>query len=136
MLDWIFVTEATKALKERRQERETWQQGLLRVFNYIENNKSFVINVYNSIGRDHFEQYINKVIRHLLIEVIDQECKELYIPQENKTFIINFYTYAFLGMVLDWMRQKMEESPEELVAKLHKLIQGQTKSSLEKFAKN
>ncbi|WP_350344147.1 TetR/AcrR family transcriptional regulator C-terminal domain-containing protein [Proteinivorax tanatarense] len=136
LLDWIFIVEATKEMEQRRKKNETWQQGLLRTFDYIECNKSFVINTYNSIGREHFEKYINKVIRQLLAEVVEQRSEGINVTYEDKNFIIDFYTYALLGVILNWLRQGTQENPKKIVDKLSKLIKGDVTRALEKFDKN
>lgn len=51
--------------------------------------------------------------------------------QEDKAFIADFYKYAFVGLLLDWIRQGMKEDPKRIVNRLSILIHGDIGRALE-----
>lgn len=53
--------------------------------------------------------------------------------QEDKAFIADFYKYAFVGLLLDWIRQGMKEDPKRIVNRLSILIHGDIGRALEKY---
>ena len=42
---------------------------------------------------------------HLLIDVVEEQAAGIPVRQEDKAFIADFYKYAFVGLLLDWIRQ-------------------------------
>ena len=53
--------------------------------------------------------------------------------EEDKEFISRVYSYAFVGLMLDWIKDDMREDPEALVGKLALVIQDSFSSALERF---
>lgn len=54
------------------------------------------------------------------------------VRDDDKKFIADFYKFAFVGMMLDWIRQDMKPSPEKLISRLSILIEGDVVRMLEK----
>ncbi|MEG0442230.1 MAG: TetR-like C-terminal domain-containing protein [Oscillospiraceae bacterium] len=45
----------------------------------------------------------------------------------------DFYKYAFVGLMLDWIRQGFKEDPALIVDRLSTLIQGDIGRALDKY---
>lgn len=122
LLDWIFVTEAEKIISGY-QSIETWQQDFLAIFDYLKQHKSFVVNIYRSIGREFLEQYLYKAVYVFIYDLIKKEADNKGIPEEGIQFFADFYKYAFVGLVLEWVRTDMKESPQDIVDRVAKLFE-------------
>ena len=94
---------------------ENWQQEFLYVFEYILDNKKFVYNTYYSVSRALFLNFIYKQTNMLLTRVIDEKSKKIAVQNKNKKFIADFYKYAFVGLVQEWIENGMLENPEEII---------------------
>ena len=46
------------------------------------------------------------------------------VSDEDKKFIADFYKYAFVGIMLNWIRNDMKEEPKQIVDRLSVLIHG------------
>ena len=79
------------------------------------------------------EQYLYRLVYPLLKSVIDEKSKGLPARDEDKKCIADFYKYAFVGELLDWIRNDMRESPEEIVEKISKIIGGNVERALHNF---
>ena len=79
------------------------------------------------------ERYLYDVTYHLLIDVVEEQAEGIPVRQEDKAFIAGFYKYAFVGLLLDWIRQGMKEDPKKIVDRLSILIHGEIDRALEKF---
>lgn len=128
LLEWTFIQEGEQFIDAER-ICENWQDVYLEVFQYIENNKNFTINAYNSMGREHLERYFYKIVYDLIALFIDGTGGS-QIPQEDKDFICNFYKYALVGIILDWIRGGMKEDPKAITSKLHSLLEQQMNTGL------
>ncbi|MDR3305968.1 MAG: TetR/AcrR family transcriptional regulator C-terminal domain-containing protein, partial [Clostridiales Family XIII bacterium] len=51
LVEWTFLHEASRALGSDK-TYETWQQGFLKIFDYILENKTMIKNIYHSAGRE------------------------------------------------------------------------------------
>jgi len=132
LVEWIYTSEATKAL-DGNNTYDTWQQGFLQIFEYVLLNKAFVINTYHSISREHLESYLHNETYNLLIGVIEEKAVGMPLRDDDKAFIAHFYKYAFVGLMLEWVRIGMKEEPSAMIDRLSILIGGNITEALEKF---
>jgi len=131
LLGWIYKTEAVDSISNCK-TYETWQEGFLKIFCYVGDNKALCMNTFNSMGRDHLETFLHNEIFPLIIDVIEEVAKDSSITSDDKTFISDFYTFAFIGILTSWMKSNMEEKPERIIHKVENLVNG----DIEKVIKN
>ena len=132
LVEWIYSNEATKAL-DGKKTYDTWQQGFLQIFEYVLENKAFVKNTYYSISREHLEGYLHNETYNLLIGVIEEKAAGIPVRDDDKAFIAHFYKYAFVGLMLEWVRKGMKEKPSAIIEHLSTLIHGDITGALDKF---
>lgn len=132
LVEWSLLEDASKALAGKK-TYNTWQDGLLNIFNMVLKNKPFITNVYISIGREKVEQYLHNITYDLLVDVVNEQARNMNVLEKDKDYIANFYKYGFVGIMLDWVKSGMKEDPEIMVSNLNILIQGSIHSALERF---
>ena len=133
LIEWSLLEDAKKALEGQR-TYDTWQQGFLQIFEMVLDNKPFITNVYHSISREQVELYLYKLTYDLLIGVVNECSKELNVREDDKEFIANFYKYAFVGVMLDWVKNDMKEDPKQIIDRLSTLMHGNVSAALERFS--
>ena len=69
----------------------------------------------------------------LMLDVIQEESASMVIREEDKQFIAKIYAYIFIGVMLDWIKDDMREAPQEIVARLVKLLRGSVTAALRRF---
>ncbi len=92
------------------------------------------MNVYHSVSREQVEIYLYKLTYDLLIGVVDEKSQGKSIREEDKKFIADFYKYAFVGLMLDWIRSDMKDNPKTIIDRLALLIQGNITTAIKDFA--
>lgn len=117
LVEWSFIEDAARAL-EGKKSYDTWQEGFLNIFHAVLENKPFITNVYRSVSREQVELYLYKLVHDLIY---------------NKAFIADFYKYAFVGIMLDWIKNGMTEPPERIIERISILIQGDIARAVGKF---
>lgn len=135
LLGWIYKTEAVDTISDCR-SYDTWQQGFLKIFHYVEDNKAISLNTFHSIAREHLEGFLQSVVFDLLIDIVNELAQERAIPEADKKFIANFYTYAFIGLLCEWLKTGMKEKPETIIEQLSKLIDGDIARAITKYVKS
>ena len=72
LVEWSCLEDAKKALNEKK-TYETWQQGLLQIFEAAQENKPFILNVYRCVHREQVEKYLQPLVDQLLLDVLNEE---------------------------------------------------------------
>ena len=135
LVDWILVEDAAKAL-EGRQSFETWTEAFLDILHQIQENKVLVLNVYRSVGREQVEQYLYKMLDPMLKDFADRECRDITVQDDDKQFVVDFYKYALVGVVLEWVRRDMKTDPAVIVERMGRMLQGNMRRALCRLASN
>lgn len=133
LVEWSCYEDARKALDEKK-SYDTWQQGLLQIFDAVQENKPFILNVYRCVHREQVERYLQPLVDQLLLGVINEESDKISVRDEDKQFIAQIYSYIFIGLMLDWIKNDMREDPRKIVDKLAKLIKGSMSAALSRFS--
>ncbi len=133
LVEWVCLEDAKKALEDKK-TYSTWQEGFLNIFDAVKENKPFITNVYRCIDREHIEKYLTALTDGLLMSVIEEQAVGLTVRDEDKEFIAKVYSYVFVGIMLDWIKDDMKENPKVLIDKLDLAIRGTFREALERFA--
>ena len=132
LVEWSCLEDAKRALEEKK-TYDTWQQGFLQIFKAMQENKPFILNVYRCVHREQVEKYLQPLVEQLLLNVINEEAAGITVRDEDKQFIAQVYSYMFIGLMLDWIKDDMREDPQQIVEKLSKLIKGSVSVALSRF---
>lgn len=132
LVEWSCQEDASRALAGKK-TYETWQQGLLQIFEAVQENKPFILNVYHCVSREQVEAYLYKVTYQLLEDVVEEQAAGMSVRQEDKAFIATLYKYMFVGLMLDWIKDGMKGNPQLIVEHLEQVIHGSVKTALERL---
>ena len=117
LVEWVCREDAVRALQGKK-TYDTWQEGLMQIFEAVLENKPFVMNACRSISREQIENYLFSLTCHLIRDVVQEQSEGKDISEEDKEFIADFYKYSFVGIMLDWIRQGMKEEYHGIVQKI------------------
>ena len=132
LVEWVCVEDATRILGENK-TYDTWQEGFLRIFEAVSENKTFMMNAYHSISRDQVEKYLYSLTYDLMIKVIDDKAKDMQVRDEDKKFIADFYKCSFVGVLLEWIENGMKQDPHVIVDKMGLVMHDNITRALEAF---
>ena len=132
LVEWSCEEDAARALAGKK-TYETWQQGLLQIFEAVQNNKPFILNVYRSVSREQVENYLYRLTYDLLEGVVEEQAQGMSVRPEDKAYIATLYKYRFVGLMLDWIKSDMKESPQKMVYQLEQVIHGSINAALQRL---
>ena len=133
LVEWSCLEDARQALNEKK-TYDTWQQGFLQIFEAVRANKPFIMNVYRCVHREQVERYLSPLVDNLLLDIIEKASDGVSMRDDDKQFIARVYSYIFIGLMLDWIKEDMREQPEEIVSRLGKLIRGSVAEAVARFS--
>ncbi len=132
LIEWSCVEDAARAL-EGKKTYNTWEQGFLQIFEAVLDNRPFVMNVYHSVSREQIERYLYQLTYDLLIGVVEEKAAGMSVRDEDKKFIADFYKFAFVGLMLDWIKNGMKEDPQSIIDRLSILLHGNIAAALDRY---
>ena len=134
LVEWACLEESRKALQGKK-TYDTWQEGLLQIFEAVYENKPFIINAYNAISREQIENFLFQLTHDLIMSVVEEQARSTSLTQEQKSFIADFYKYSFVGIMLDWIKQGMKEDYGEIARMIAITLHGGIANSIRNFTK-
>lgn len=127
LMRWMFQEEAVSLLQQH-EGTLLWQEGLLQLFRYIEENRAVCLCALRSVGRDHlkrfFETDIHNII-HRTVERIGWEIGAIKGESDGADIELttHFYVVALSGMLESWLIGEMDRTPEELISFADRMLQ-------------
>ena len=132
LVEWVCVEDGTKALQGKK-TYENWQEGFCQIFEAVQENKPFIMNIYRCVDRQKIESYLNKLTYQLIADVVEEKCAGMQLAEEHKEFIAGFYKYGFVGVMLDWIKDGMQEDYSTIVKKMSLTLHGNISNSIGNF---
>lgn len=135
LVEWACLEESRKALQGKK-TYDTWQEGLLQIFEAVYENKPFIINAYNAISREQIENFLFQLTHDLIMGVVEEQARSTSLTQEQKSFIADFYKYSFVGIMLDWICQGMKSDYASICQNMCTTLHGNISNSIKNFTKS
>lgn len=112
LLKWTLEQETVEVIKQF-DLLTNYHDAILFVMNYVEENAHILNCAYDSIGRDELKRFFSSDMQELLNGMIDRCCADrgITIPASYRSFVREFYTEAFAGILVNWFREPHD--PEE-----------------------
>lgn len=117
LLEWIYVNEVEKAIMEDGIP-QNWEEWFRRFFSYAQKNKRLIMSAYESVQKDYLLRFMYRYSVRIVSHVIDDLAEDLRLSPKQSKFIIDFYAYAFEGIIFSWIGEGMKQDPEELIKML------------------
>lgn len=117
LLKWMFHEEVVQPLRQHEGVL-FWQDGLLQLFRYLQENKAVCQCALRSLGRpfmkDLFMNEVDAMVRH----VADQLAMSLEWPEKERELemVTRFYVIALSGVIESWVLDELDYTPEELIS--------------------
>lgn len=122
LLEWIYITDGEKMISDKR-TTVSWQEGLLAIFQYIQDNEAFVRNTYHSINRNYLEHFLYDRAYSLIRPVIEENEVQTQLSEADIDLRAHFYKYGLVGFILDWIDSGLRENPEDLTQRIYHLLE-------------
>ncbi len=89
---------------------------------YMQENKKFYINALNTPGQNSFSEYLIQFTHEIILSLISELYGNKTLNKEELEFIADFYSFAFVGVILKWAKHGMKENPKQYADKINELI--------------
>ena len=102
-----------------------WQDGLLQLFQYLQENREVCLCALHSVSREHLKRFFRDDINAVIQNNIKNLAAQLNYPASDQeiNLLTKFYVSALAGITEDWLLGEIQETPEELIRFTDQLLQ-------------
>ena len=133
LVNWIYSSETIPYMTSFS-DKAHWADGMCDLCLYMQQNKKFYINALSTPGQNSFQEYLTDFLFDLILSLLDELCGERKVDQRDLDFIANFYSLAFVALVMQWAQHGMKEDPVEYVGRITALVDGNMLHELDKYS--
>ena len=111
---------------------QNWAEGFLNVLKTLNDRKNTCLHLYHSSRRDVFIDIIAKYGEALVKRGIE-ECSrdfEIRVSEKDRLFMLRFYMHVFIGVLRDYMEDKMRDEPEYIASRCEAMLRHHIRNSL------
>lgn len=124
LLQWTLQQEAIQLLEDKSSDL-LWNEGILALFHYLQDNKKFVLSTIHSLGEEQFKRYFYGEIFEIINTVTLEIGQELNVEKGYSDFLSHFYTIALPTLAVSWIKGEIDFTAEEMIEMMDKTIQDQ-----------
>lgn len=131
-LEDAYRSEFNRAIEETFSTCVDWEDGFKSLLEFLNGNKKVFLHIYYSTYRDEFIKMIEKYGSTLIRNAINAISAEIGVSISNRDrdFMTKFYMYVFMGIIRDFLNERMEESPGFIAERCHAMMKDSMRNSI------
>ena len=131
----IYDQEAVALLREHEGVM-LWQDGLLQLFQYLQENRAVCLCALHSLSREHLKRFFETDVHAIIKDTILQIVAELHYQASDRelALLTEVYVGALVSMMEDWLLGEIQESPEELIQFVDQLLKDHARGAALRMA--
>ena len=132
---WMFDQEAVALLREHEGVM-LWQDGLLQLFQYLQENRAVCLCALHSISREHLKRFFQTDVHVIIQGTIQRIAEELnyQVSDGEVDLLTKFYVGALASMMEEWLLGNIQETPEELIRFADQLLKDHVRGAALRMA--
>lgn len=140
LMRWMFQEEAVSLLRQH-DGTLLWQEGLLQLFRYIEENKAVCLCALRSVGREHLKRFFETDVHAIIHRTVEQFGHEVGaisagVTEADIELTTHFYVVALTGMLESWLLGEIDRTPEELIVFADRTLMDQVQGAKLRYSKS
>ena len=135
LLEWVFEEDANRVLP-RQVVYERWREDVLFFMEYLQENSSFTLNVYNSNSRVYMLRYLRGKLAECIRSFAVIVSEGYDIDRQNFEFVVEFYADLAIGFISQWLDLGMQLPKEITTERILRVMDGSVENLLGRFAIN
>ena len=130
LVRWMFQEEALSLLQQQ-EGALLWQEGLLQLFAYLQENRAVCLCALHSLSRSHIKRFFHSDIYAIIHRTVTMVAEELgYAGNEGELeMLTHFYVIALSGLIESWLLGEIDKTPEELISFVDTLLRNQVRGA-------
>ncbi len=135
LLEWVFEEDANRVLP-KEVKLSTWREDVQAFFDYLQENKAFALNIYNSNSRNGMLKFLNERIEGCICSFSAIVSDGRNIDRKDFEFIVALYSNAIVGLIAQWLDLGMPAPDEETKDRFMRVLESSIENILMRFQLN
>ena len=135
LLEWVFEEDASRVLP-REVVYDHWRDDVMVFFEYLYENRSFALNVYNSHSRIYMLRFYRNALEVCIRSFADIVAKNMAIERSDFEFVIEFYVDGIVGLITMWLDNNMQLPPTITKERFIRMLDNSVENMLARFKAN
>lgn len=116
LLKWTLEQEAVEVIKNFDLLLNP-EEALIFVTDYVENNSHILNCAYDSMSREEIKRFFYTDFYGVILSIVEglEKEKNVTLSDNFKNYMVEFYTVALAGILIDYFRHKEERSHDDLI---------------------
>lgn len=129
LLDWVFIDEGKRVL-EGHPPAETWQQAMRNVFDYFQENRAMILNVYRCVQENSgpLKKHVTQLIQPLIQQIFDAQPDCGRVAEEDRELILELYSFGLVELFQEWIGRGMKPDADHLMDQIERIFTGSMES--------
>ena len=143
LMEEIIYSKSEKLFPDSMfSEEDSWITSLRFMGQYAKKNEAFIKNMYQSMGRDAFGDYMEDLAYHPAKKYIDRYVENMYreegltLSREQRDIAAYLFAKMFSETTVDWIRGKKGDDPVQIMEHAVVMMDGVAEHVLHNMAKN
>ena len=120
LVKWMFQEEAISRLQQQ-EGTLLWQEGLLQLFHYLEENKAVCLCALRSSGHDALKRFFGADLEGIFSKEMKKMARRLDLDLDPHG--IPLFVSALGGIVEAWLLDLLPDTPEKMVSRINGFLQ-------------
>lgn len=133
LLEWTLVEEGRRLL-DGRTGADTWQEGLGAVFDYLEANRTVILNIHRPLQGSSplLEGHISQLVLPVLEDIFAAQPGHEKVSTEDRSFILELYAHGLVWFFLRWIGSGMKPDAAHMTRRIDLLFNGSMESLIQR----
>lgn len=102
LLEWVFEEDANNVLPKEI-VYDHWREDVMKFFEYLYENHTFALNVYNSNSRLYMLRFLKQRLQNCIKGFAEIVCENRNIDRQDFDFVVEFYANGIIGLISQWL---------------------------------
>lgn len=132
LLEYVFEEDANRHLPDKV-VYDHWREDVLKFFEFLYENRSFALNVYNSNSRIYMLRFYKEKLKWCISEFAKIVSRGRRLAEEDYEFVIEIYAQAVVGLISQWLDMGMHLPPQITKEQFIILLDNSVENMLARF---
>ena len=135
LLRWLFAYDGEQLVKSRL-TAESWEEALLLVLRYLEDNRQMCLGILSSVEHEYLRRFLYNDVEPTISELVEDLSDGMAVPRKFRNFLTHYYTLSIATLIVTWLIDPDSsgcDSAEELIHMLSITLDGNVKQALERY---
>ncbi len=108
----------------------TYEDAVRFILSYARSNRYIVKCALDTFAIEELKHFFHKDIRRTIKNTIEKIASDRQVSNEYLDFLADFYTYALVNLLIEWIKNGMKEDDDTIVRRIRTVVSGTVDQAL------